>query len=89
MSCWWSEYRNWYYNLSTLGCAMDQIDAPRHKRVYSDGDHSFRESDIAGNFDEIEEQLWAFRNGLSNVVYDLKLSPRISNKLLRHLKNKR
>lgn len=50
--------------------------------VFSSGGFSFRESEIKGHFDEIEEQLWAFRSGLSNVVYDLILSRRLSKKLL-------
>lgn len=64
MSCWWSLYRSWYFHLSTLGCSVDQLDAPAHKRVYSDGERSFLESEIKGHFDEVEEALFAVRNGL-------------------------
>lgn len=83
MACWWSEYRDWYFNLLTLGTSAPW-DTPKGKRrVYTDGDHSFYEKDIAGNFDCVEEQLWAFRHGLSNVVYEIKITRKAA---LRNLK---
>jgi hypothetical protein len=64
VTAWWSAYRDWYFNLSTLGTSAPW-DTPKGKRrVYTDGDHSFYEKDIAGHYDEIEEQLYAERRGL-------------------------
>lgn len=75
MACWWSAYRDWYFALSTLATSApwDPPKGHRH-RVYSDGDFSFHESEIAGNFDELEEALWAFRRGLSDVVFEMTIS---------------
>ena len=68
---WWAVYRDWYFSLSTLGTSAPW-DTPKGKRrVYTDGTFSFHESEIAGNFDEIEEALFAFRNGLSDVVFEM------------------
>lgn len=61
MSAWWSEWRNLYFELMTLTTAAPW-DAPGGPRIYSDGDISFTADEIGGNFDEIEEQLWAIRN---------------------------
>lgn len=63
---WWSEYRDCCFHLSTLTTTAPW-DLPKgHKhKIYSDGDRSFREKDIAGNFDEVEEQLWAVRRNLA------------------------
>lgn len=88
MACWWSVHRWWFFSLSTLATSAPWDTPKGKKRVYSDGTFSFHESEIEGNFDELEEALWAFRHGLSNVVYDLTLSPRISKKLLKHLRNR-
>lgn len=64
MSCWWSLYREWFFRLSTLATSAPW-DNPKGKlRVYTDGDFSFHESEIADNFDEVEEALWALRRGL-------------------------
>lgn len=61
---WWSEWRNLYFELMTLSTAAPWDPPKGHAhRVYSDGSRSFREKDIAGNFDCVEEQLWAIRNG--------------------------
>lgn len=66
MSCWWSTYRYWYFALSTLGTGAPWDPPKGHgHRIYSDGTRSFREKDIAGNFDEVEEALWAIRCGLA------------------------
>lgn len=62
---WWAEWREVYFNLMTLACPLNQWEEPSgYKRIYSDGNFSFRESEIKGNFDEVEEQLWALRNRL-------------------------
>lgn len=62
---WWSEWREVYFTLMTLACPLNQWEEPSGcKRIYSDGNRSFYEKDIAGNFDEVEEALWALRNGL-------------------------
>ncbi len=58
----------------TLATAAPWDPPKGHKhRVYSDGTHSFRDKDIAGNFDEVEEQLWAFRNGLADIGFVIKI----------------
>lgn len=63
---WWSEWREVYFHLMTLSTAApwDPPKGHRH-RVYSDGTFSFHESELKGNFDEVEEQLFAVRNGLA------------------------
>ena len=62
---WWSEWRDVYFQLMTLATSAPWDPPKGHKyRVYSDGTRSFRERDIAGNFDEVEEALWALRHGL-------------------------
>ncbi len=77
MSCWWSEYRDAWFQLTTLGTAADWNPPKHHKhRIYTDGTHSFREKDIAGNFDEVEEQLWAYRNGLTDIVFTIEVVTR-------------
>lgn len=48
-------------------------DTKKGPRVYSDGNFTFREKDIKGNFNEVEEQLWAFRNGLSDIVFEINI----------------
>lgn len=59
----------------TLSTSAPRGTPKGHKnRIYSDGDRSFRERDIAGNFDEVEEALWAFRNGLTDISYVLKIN---------------
>ncbi len=69
---WWRLGLNTGLNLMSLTTAATWDPPKGHKhRVYSDGTFSFRESEIAGNFDCVEEQLWAFRNGLSNIVFAL------------------
>lgn len=73
---WWAQWREVYFKLSTLSCALDQIDAPAHKRIYGSGDFEFLESEIAGHYDEIEEQLWAFRNGLSDIAFTIEIKLR-------------
>lgn len=62
MSCWWSLYREWYFTLSTLGTPYPK---PKGPTVYRSGSMAFRESDIAGQFDEAEEQLYAVRHNLA------------------------
>ena len=64
----------WYFNLSTLGTSAPWDTPKGKKRVYSDGDHSFYEKDIKGNFDELEESLWAYRNGLTDLAYIIEIS---------------
>lgn len=65
MSCWWSTYRDWYFNLSTLGTAAPWNPPKGHAhRIYASDNFEFHESEIDGHFDEIEEALFAFRNGL-------------------------
>ncbi len=76
MTVWWAIYRDWYFTLSTLGTTAPW-DTPKGKRrIYTDGTFSFHESEIAGNFDELEEALWAFHHGLSNIVYTIKINLR-------------
>lgn len=85
---WWAEWRSVYFELMTLSTAAPWDPPKGHKhRVYSDGDHSFYEKDIAGNFNQVEEALWAFRNGLSDIVYTIEISePRYSPQKVRRLK---
>ncbi len=72
----WSEWRAVYFELMTLSTAAPW-DTPKGKRrVYTDGDHSFREDEIAGNFDEVEEALWAYRNGLSDIGFTVEVKKR-------------
>ena len=62
---WWAEYREWYFELATLATSAPWDPPKGHKqRIYSDGTFSFREDDIGGQFDYLEEQLWAERRGL-------------------------
>ena len=72
---WWSEWRAVYFELMTLATASPW-EAPPGGRVYTDGDHTFYEDDIKGNFDEVEEQLWAFRNGLSDLWITITIKSR-------------
>ncbi len=71
---WWAQWRDVYFQLMTLACGIDMLDAPSHLRVYTDGDHSFMDSDIKGEFECVEEQLWAFRNGLTDIAFTLCVS---------------
>lgn len=77
MTCWWSLYRSWYFTLSTLGTAAPWDPPKGHAhRIYASDDFEFHESEIEGHFDEIEEQLWAYRNGLSNIVFTITVRPK-------------
>lgn len=67
---WWRIGLDTGLNLMTLTTSAPWDLPGSHKnRIYSDGDRSFHERDIAGNFDEVEEALWAFRNGLTDLSY--------------------
>lgn len=67
MSTWWSEWREVYFQLMTLSTSAPWDPPAGHRhRVYSDGTLSFHESELAGNFDEVEEQLWAIRRDLAS-----------------------
>ncbi len=68
---WLGQYRDWYFQLMTLSTAAPWDTPKGKKRVYTDGDHSFYEKDIKGNFDCLEEQLWAFRNGLTDIAFTI------------------
>jgi len=63
MACWWSLHRDWFFTLATLGTASPW-DKPKGWAIYTSGKFSFYESEIDGNFDEVEEQLYAIRNRL-------------------------
>lgn len=77
MSCWWSDYRRAWFALTTLVTPWRR----RGPKIYHSGDFRFRAKEIDGHFDEIEEQLWAFRNGLSNIMFTIKISlPRCRRK---------
>lgn len=83
---WWSEWRAVYFELMTLSTTAPWDPPKGHKhRVYGDGNFEFHESEIAGHFDEVEEQLWAFRHGLSNVVFELKITRKAARRNLRKL----
>lgn len=62
---WWSEWRVLYFELSTLGTAAAWDTPIEAHRIYSDGSRSFHEKEIGGQFDELEEQLWAIRHNLA------------------------
>jgi len=61
---WWVQWREVYFQLSTLATPAPWDEPRGNRRICSDGTFSFHESEIAGNFDEIEESLFAVRNGL-------------------------
>ena len=64
---WWSEWRDLYFELATLGTSSPWDIPKGGKRIYSDGNFSFTEKEIGGQYDYLEEQLWSFRNGLSDI----------------------
>lgn len=68
MSTWWSEWRDVYFNLMTLSTPAPWDLPAGAPCVFSSSSEglSFYESDLKGNFDEAEEQLWAIRRGLSD-----------------------
>ena len=64
---WWSEWREVYFQLSTLG--TPDWEKPEAQRKYNSGDFTFTHREIDGHDDEIEEQLWAFRRGLTDIAF--------------------
>lgn len=74
--CWWSEYRHGCFALTTLSTPAPWDQKKGKPVVFSSGGFSFTMNEIKGHFDEVEEALWAFRNGLSNIVFEIKISPR-------------
>lgn len=61
---WWSDWREVYWQLTTLG--TPDFDKPEKRRIYNSGPYSFYARDIDYHDDEIEEQLWAIRRGLAD-----------------------
>lgn len=78
---WWRIGLDTGLALMTLGTSAPW-DTPKGKpRVYRSDGFEFHESEIKGHYDEIEEALFAFRNGLSDVVFEIKISKRLAAKL--------
>ena len=78
---WWEEYREAWFKLTTLAAPLDWNPPKGHKaRIYTDGDFAFHESQIKGEFGPVEEQLWAFRNGLSDIVFEITIPDKRSKK---------
>lgn len=60
---WWSEWREVYFELMKLACPVNEWEGKCD--IYTDGTHSFKKREVYSNGNEIEEQLWAIRQGLA------------------------
>ncbi len=61
---WWSEWRDVYFQLMSLSTEHG-FHVPKGGRIWSAGKMAFLNKEIKGHFDELEEQLWAMRQGLA------------------------
>lgn len=63
MRVWWSIGRDYWFALATLGTPL--LINGKLANYCESGRFRFLNKDIYAHYDQIEEQLWAVRNGLT------------------------